>query len=96
MNDADTNVCPAGSAKITDVTTCKAAAAFLGRMFSGFDFFSSPYLPSGCYLSYPDIATYLNGNATGAAAINAQPLCRVTGAPPATAASRTPTGYAVA
>jgi hypothetical protein len=89
MNDANTNACPAGSSKITDFTTCQTAAAFLGRMFSGSSIFSSLLFPSGCYLSYLDIATsfvYFNIHPTGAAASGAQPLCRVTGAPPATAA----------
>ena len=98
MNEADTNACPAGSSKITDFTTCQTAAAFLGRMFSGSSIFSSLYFPSGCYLSYLNAAissVYFNNDPTGKAVPSSQPLCRVTGAPPATAASRTPTGYAV-
>ncbi len=96
MNAANTNACPAGSSKITTEATCAAAAAFLGRTYGGFS--SSPLFPSGCYLdntAAPGAFVRLNVDPTGAAASVAQPLCLGTGAPPATAASRTPTGYAV-
>jgi hypothetical protein len=75
-NAANTNACPAGYSKITEVTTCKAAAAFLGRMFSGA--FTSLLFPSGCYLRNLDTAVafvYLNADPTGAANPTAQPLC---------------------
>ncbi len=89
-NAADTNACPAGSSKITTEATCAAAAAFLGRTYSGF--VSSPLFPSGCYLdttAAPVAFVRLNKDPTGSAASVAQPLCRVIGAPPPC----TPQGY---
>jgi hypothetical protein len=84
-NAANTNACPAGYSKITDVTACRVAAAFLGTPYGNSN--SLPTKPSGCYLNtVSDPKVYLNTHATGAAAADAQPLCLLFGAPPATAA----------
>ncbi len=97
MNDANTNVCRAGSSKITTEATCEAAAAFLGTPYSGFTLLGQrSSRPSGCYV-YKDITfqstspptVYFNPGATGAAFPDAKPLCNVTGAPPPC----TPQGY---
>ncbi len=90
LGPANTNACLAGSAKITDVTACPAAAAALGKPYAGS--VSQALRPSGCYLDTGDGRVYFNPSAPGAAASGAQPLCRVTGASFQTAASRTPTG----
>ncbi len=74
-NAANTNACPAGYSKITDVTTCRAAAAFLGTPFGSV--FGSSSKPSGCYLGTVNNPTvYLNTDPTGAADADAQPICR--------------------
>ncbi len=75
----NTNACLAGSAKITDVTACPAAAAALGKTYAGS--VSQALRPSGCYLDTGDGRVYFNPSAPGAAAPGAQPVCRVTGAP---------------
>jgi hypothetical protein len=80
---AKTNVCLAGSVKITMQATCEAAAAALGKFYA-----SSPVSrrdrPSGCFLIPDGLRglVYFNTHATGAAFTSAQPLCYVTGAPP--------------
>jgi hypothetical protein len=79
LGPANTNACLAGSAKITDVTACPAAAAALGNTYAGS--VSQAQRPSGCYLDTGDGRVYFNPSAPGAAAAGAQPLCRVTGAP---------------
>ncbi len=90
MNDAYTNVCPAGSAKITMEAMCQAAAAFLGTPYSGLTLFlSRSSRPSGCYvytvytlLSPSPPTVWFNPDPTGAPLLNAEPLCIVTGVPP--------------
>jgi hypothetical protein len=81
-NAANTNACPAGYSKITDATTCRVAAAFLGTPFGSV--FTSSTKPSGCYhlstVSDPKVS--LNKDPTGAAAADAQPLCLLFGVPP--------------
>jgi hypothetical protein len=79
LGPANTNACLAGSAKITDVTACPAAAAALGKTYGGS--VSQAQRPSGCYLDTGDGTVYFNPSAPGAAAAGAQPVCRVTGAP---------------
>ncbi len=79
LGPANTNACLAGSAKITDVTACPAAAAALGKTYAGS--VSPAQRPSGCYLDTGDGRVYFNPSAPGAAAPNAQPLCLSTGAP---------------
>ncbi len=79
LGTANTNACPAGAAKITDLSTCPAAAVAVGKPNGGA--FSQALNPSGCYLDtgIPS-KVYLNTNATGAASPLARPLC-VFGAP---------------
>ena len=91
-NAANTNACAAGYSKITDDTTCKAAADFLVKPYGSNALlpFSLPSFPSGCYLDTAKSTVFLNTHPTGAAASTAQPLCKVTGAPPPTASSRAP------
>ncbi len=79
LGPANTNACLAGSAKITDVTACPAAAVALGKTYAGS--VSQAQRPSGCYLDTGDGRVYFNPSAPGAAASGTQPLCRVTGAP---------------
>jgi hypothetical protein len=79
LGTANTNACPAGAAKITDLSTCPAAAAALGKPYGGA--FSQALNPSGCFLDTGNPSkVYLNTNATGAASPLARPLC-VFGAP---------------
>ncbi len=89
-NDANTNVCAAGYAKIMTEATCEAAAAFLGKPYGSVFALSSK--PSGCilrYLTFNAPMVYLNTDPTGgAAAADAQPLCKGTGAPFQIAAPR--------
>ena len=77
LGTAKTNACPAGSAKITDVPTCQAAAAALVMTYAGSVSYSTS--PSGCYLYLS--AVRLNADPAGAAASGQQPLCTGTGAP---------------
>ncbi len=78
---ASTNACPAGYSKITDATTCRVAAAFLGTPYGNGNTLSTK--PSGCYLgTVSDPRVYLNNHPTGAAAADAQPLCLLFGVPP--------------
>ncbi len=79
LGPANTNACLTGSAKITDVTACPAAAAALGKTYAGS--VAQALRPSGCYLDTGDGRVYFNPSAPGVAASGAQPLCRVTGAP---------------
>ncbi len=83
-NAASTNACPAGYSKITDITTCRAAAKALGTTYAGGNSLSTK--PSGCYRSTVTQAAtsfvYLNTDATGAADRDSQPVCKVTGTPP--------------
>ncbi len=82
LGPANTNACPAGAAKITDDTTCRAAAAFLGKPYGSVFALSSK--PSGCilrYLTFNAPMVYLNTDPTGGAASDAQLLCKGTGAP---------------
>ncbi len=75
-----TNVCPTNSAKISDVTTC-AAAASVDVTDVTTDAYA--YYPSGCFLSGYNrrghlghsSSVYLNTHATGAASSDAKPLC---------------------
>jgi hypothetical protein len=89
LGPANTNACLAGSAKITDVTACPAAAAAIMKPYVGS--LSHAQRPSGCYLETAVAFVYFNPSAPGGAFANAQPLCRVTGAPPPC----TPQGYTV-
>ncbi len=85
MNDADTNACPTGSAKITTEATCEAAAVFLGTPYKGLTLlFTRSSRPSGCYVFQPPSppTVWFNPDPTGASLLNAEPLCFVTGAPP--------------
>ncbi len=85
LNAAGTTTCPQGYSKITDVSTCAAAAKFLGKP-SGATATSST-APTGCILTaVGDV--WLNTHPTGAANPNTQPLCHVTGAPPRSADSK--------
>jgi hypothetical protein len=80
LGAASTNACAAGSAKITDVAACRAAAAFVGIKYGST--VSHAYRPGGCFFDNGKPSKVdLNPNATGAAASNAQPLCQVAGAP---------------
>jgi hypothetical protein len=83
LGPANSNACLAGSAKITDVTACPAAAAALGKTYAGS--VSQALRPSGCYLDTGDGRVYFNPT-PGAAASGAQPVCLGTGAPFPTAA----------
>ena len=74
------NVCPANSAKITDMPTCVAAAASVGVTFQSTETYAD--YPSGCYSRDYDFdgvylysEVYLNPHATGAASSDSQPLC---------------------
>ncbi len=87
-NVANTNTCPAGYSKITDVPTCQAAAKALAKTYAGS--INQTTFPSGCYLASSGV--YFNPNTAGAANLGAQPLCKVTGAPPQTAVPRAPQG----
>jgi hypothetical protein len=75
LGAANTNVCPAGSAKITDSTACITAAFARGKSYSAT--VPSTVFPSGCYLDSNQV--YFNTNA-GAAHPASQPLCTA-GAP---------------
>ncbi len=72
----NTNECIAPSMRITDLATCRAAAAMLGRSVSGSGVFATA--PRGCYCT-ASVYMYFNGHATGAAAADKQPVCVVTG-----------------
>jgi hypothetical protein len=65
------NVCPVNSVKITDVPTCRAAAASMGLGYSGSGSYSSE--PSGC--EWYSGAIWLNLHATGAGSSVCKPLC---------------------
>jgi hypothetical protein len=91
-NAANTNACEAGYSKITDPTTCRAAAAFLGTPYG--NGISSTIQPSGCYLGGLGPMVYLNTHPTGGASLSAQPLCQF-GASPQPPSPSTPQGYAV-
>ncbi len=80
MNDANTAVCPAGSAKITSALTCQAAATFLGTNYGG----SVTHVarPDSCFLDIGNPYQVYFNDVSGFAFDNAQPLCKVTGAPP--------------
>ena len=80
LGPANTNACPAGYSKITDVTTCEAAAIAVAKPYS--QSYLSSTKPSGCYLGLVIQAVYINPHPTGAAAADAQPLCKGTGAQP--------------
>jgi hypothetical protein len=82
---AKTNVCLAGSVKITMEATCRAAAAAFGKQYALP--VSRPDRPSGCFLTSGGLlisggTVYFNTDSIGDAFANAQPLCYVTGEPP--------------
>jgi hypothetical protein len=89
---AKTNVCLAGSVKITMQVTCEAAAAALGKQYASSAVDRSDR-PSGCFVTSGGLV-YFNTDSTGGTFATAQPLCYVTGAPPQTAAAHpnTPQG----
>jgi hypothetical protein len=91
LGASNTNACLAGS-KITTAVTCRVAAGFFGKTYGGSE--SQAQRPSGCYLDTGDGRVYFNPSAPGAAAADAQPLCKGTGAPPQPPPPppRTPTG----
>ena len=96
LGTAGTDNCPAGYSKIAYAeteATCKVAAAFLGRTY--LSSVSLPYRPSGCYLDTATNKVSLNTDRAGFPYPNTQPLCKVNGALPHSAARRTPHGYTV-
>jgi hypothetical protein len=90
-NFANTSVCLDGFVKITDDTTCRAAAAAVGKPYGGSYFL--PSFPSGCFLNIALTLVYLNTHPTGAAGANGQPLCKGIGAPFQPPPPHTPQGY---
>jgi hypothetical protein len=79
LGPANTNACPAGSAKITMEATCRAAAVFVGKVYRRSELHVSR--PGGCFFDIGDVKVDFNTNATGASVASAQPLCQVAGAP---------------
>jgi hypothetical protein len=79
LGPANTNACPAGYSKITTAATCQAAAAAVLKPYGKSE--THPSRPGGCFLDNGNPSKVeFNTNATGAAFVNAQPLCRF-GAP---------------
>ncbi len=79
LGPANTNACPAGYSKIFVATTCQAAAAAVGKTYGTSETHVSR--PGGCFLDSGNPSKVdFNTNATGAAFVNTQPLCRF-GAP---------------
>jgi hypothetical protein len=67
----NTNVCPAGSARIGTAAACESAAAAIGKSYSGY--MTVPGFPSGCFTNPPFVE--FNDHPTGAPYPNMQPLC---------------------
>ena len=73
LGEVNTNICPSGSVKITDKSTCQTASSTFvnGRFLAEGSF---PDFPTGCMIGAVNGDTYFNTHA-GSAHSGTKPLC---------------------
>ena len=77
---AGSNECPAGSVRIETEAACRTAAAAAGKTVDLVFVETHTNYPRGCYYALVHNNVFLNTNAVGGGAMDAQLLC-TTGAP---------------